>query len=43
MGDRDLRAAPEFEDCRQAARAAGVSVQTVMQAALRAYQERDDA
>jgi pyridinium-3,5-bisthiocarboxylic acid mononucleotide nickel chelatase len=43
MGDRDLRAAPEFEDCRQAARAAGVSVQAVMQAALRAYQERDDA
>ena len=36
-GEAVVRAAPEFDDCRQAAEAAGVSVQTVMQEALRLY------
>lgn len=36
-GEAVVRVAPEFEDCRRAADAAGVSVQTVMQEALRRY------
>jgi uncharacterized protein (TIGR00299 family) protein len=37
LGDRVVRVAPEFEDCRRAAEAAGVSVQSVMQEAVRCY------
>jgi uncharacterized protein (TIGR00299 family) protein len=38
-GDTVLRVAPEFEDCRGAAEAAGVSVQAVMREALRGMGE----
>lgn len=37
LGSREVRAAPEYEDCRRAAEAFGVSVQTVMQEALQRY------
>ena len=37
-GERVVRVAPEFEDCRQAAERAGVSVQRVMQETLRRYE-----
>ncbi|MBN2581572.1 MAG: nickel pincer cofactor biosynthesis protein LarC [Planctomycetes bacterium] len=36
-GDEVLRVAPEYEDCRRAAEAHGVSVQQVMQEAIRRY------
>jgi hypothetical protein len=36
-GEKVVRVAPEFEDCRLAAEAHGVSVQAVMQEALRLY------
>jgi len=36
-GESVLRVSPEFEDCRRAAEAAGVSVHEVMQAALRCW------
>jgi len=37
-GQRVVRVAPEFEDCRQAAERAGVSLQRVMQETMRRYE-----
>ncbi|MCL6630528.1 MAG: LarC family nickel insertion protein, partial [Armatimonadetes bacterium] len=38
LGGREIVASPEYEDCRKAADAHGVSVQTVYKEALLAYQ-----
>lgn len=40
LGDRIVSAAPEYEDCRQAAQAAGVPVREVIAAAVTAWQGR---
>jgi uncharacterized protein (DUF111 family) len=42
-GDRVTILSPEFEDCRRLAQAAGVSVQTVYEAAKRAAYDAKDA
>jgi uncharacterized protein (TIGR00299 family) protein len=40
LGDEQLNAAPEYEDCRTAAAAHEVTVKQVQQAAIAAYQQR---
>ena len=40
LGGRLVNAAPEFEDCRQAAERHGVAVKEVLQAALAAFRQR---
>ncbi len=43
LGNEDVNASPEFEDCRQRAREAGVPVKRVIQAASAAYAARTES
>jgi uncharacterized protein (DUF111 family) len=40
---REIQASPEFEDCRQIAETRKLPVKQVIEAALRAYRERDSS